>query len=193
MSLNGGQIINSLNASVLFHFFRLVYRREAVVNWDPIDQTVLADEQVDENGCSWRSGARIEKKALKQWFVRTTAFAKDLLDGLNDSILDNWKDIVKLQKHWIGECNGVRFDFWVKNSKDDFITLWTSTPEYIENTAFVALNANHIMVKKMGLDNFDETIKLNMVIINPFNNTEIPVYITKEIEFIPMTDSYLGM
>ncbi|KAJ4448566.1 hypothetical protein ANN_10584 [Periplaneta americana] len=81
----------------------LVYRKEALVNWDPVDQTVLADEQVNDNGCSWRSGAKVEKKMLKQWFIRTTRFSKSLWDGLSDPLLKNWKDIINLQKHWIGE------------------------------------------------------------------------------------------
>ena len=71
---------------------------------------MLADEQVDESGHSWRSGALVEKKLLKQWFIRTTEFAKDLLEGLNDSILHDWRDILKIQKHWIGDCLGVNFN-----------------------------------------------------------------------------------
>lgn len=162
------------------------------MNWDPVDQTVLADEQVDENGCSWRSGVKVEKRVLKQWFVRTTAFAKDLLDGLDDPILDDWRDIIKLQQHWIGECNGVKFDFNIKNSNDEYVTLWTPTPEYVEHTAFVAVNSNHILSKKLDVANFEGTKKLDVLVVNPFNNKEIPVYVTNEIEFAPMTDSYLG-
>jgi len=73
----------------------LAYRREAMVNWDPVDQTVLADEQVDENGCSWRSGAMVERRPLSQWFFRTTAFSKALYEGLDDPSLYNWRDITK--------------------------------------------------------------------------------------------------
>lgn len=173
--------------------FRLLYQRESLVNWDPVDETVLADEQVDENGCSWRSGSKVEKRVLKQWFVKTTAFAKDLLEGLDDPILDDWKDIIKLQKHWIGDCNGVRFDFALKNCKDEYISLWTSTPEYVENSEFVALNENHIIAKKQGLKNLERTVKLDLIVINPFNNREIPIFVTNEIEFAHMTDVYLGM
>ncbi|GJQ87681.1 hypothetical protein Trydic_g17499 [Trypoxylus dichotomus] len=88
----------------------LVYQRKAQVNWDPVDKTVLADEQVDENGNAWRSGAKVEKKYLKQWFIRTTRFAKELYEGLDSTILEDWRDITKLQKHWIGICDGVTFD-----------------------------------------------------------------------------------
>lgn len=171
---------------------RMAYQRESLVNWDPVDQTVLADEQVDENGCSWRSGAKIEKRVLKQWFVKTTAFAKDLLEGLDDPILDDWRDIIKLQKHWIGECDGVKFDFAIQNSNDEFITLWTSTPEYVENTEFVAITDRHFIAKKHGLRNTQGTIRLDMTVINPFNNKEIPLFVTDELQFLPMTDSLLG-
>ncbi len=90
----------------------LVYQKEAVVNWDPVDQTVLADEQVrtpsrwsslvtlyinecqvDDYGRSWRSGALVEKKPLRQWFIRTTSFAKELYEGLEDPSLENWRDV----------------------------------------------------------------------------------------------------
>ncbi|XP_039757439.1 probable leucine--tRNA ligase, mitochondrial isoform X2 [Pararge aegeria] len=83
----------------------LAYQCKAKVNWDPIDQTVLADEQVDDSGCSWRSGVKVEEKILTQWFIKTTKYAKHLYEGLNSKSLDNWKDIINLQKHWIGECN----------------------------------------------------------------------------------------
>ena len=68
----------------------LAYQKEAIVNWDPIDQTVLADEQVDDKGRSWRSGALVEKKPLKQWFLKATNYSKDLYDGLDEPTLDNW-------------------------------------------------------------------------------------------------------
>lgn len=175
-----------------YNGFRLVYQRESLVNWDSVDQTVLADEQVDEHGCSWRSGAKVEKKVLKQWFIKTTAFAKDLLNGLDDPILDDWKDIIKLQKHWIGECDGVKFDFPVTNHPGEFITLWTPTPEYVEFAEFIALNCNHIISEKQGLKHFNGTTKLDINVTNPFNNKEVSIYVTNEIEFVPLTDSYLG-
>lgn len=99
---------------LMLHEDGLVYQKEAVVNWDPVDKTVLADEQVDGAGCSWRSGAKVEKKLLRQWFVKTTKFAKNLLDGLDDPTLEEWRDIIKLQKHWIGECDGYNFKLIVE-------------------------------------------------------------------------------
>src|SRR3954447_17782439 len=87
----------------------LVYRRESAVNWDPVDMTVLANEQVIE-GRGWRSGALVEKRKLNQWFLKITDFAEELLDGLDG--LDQWPDKVRLmQENWIGRSQGMRFRF----------------------------------------------------------------------------------
>ena len=91
----------------------LVYQAESMVNWDPVDQTVLADEQVDGEGRSWRSGAPVEKKPLKQWFFRTTAFAESLFSGLEDPSLVNWKDIIAAQKNWLGPPSGTKLEMSV--------------------------------------------------------------------------------
>nr|CAI5843216.1 unnamed protein product [Callosobruchus analis] len=171
----------------------LIYQRKALVNWDPIDQTVLADEQVDENGCSWRSGAKVEKKLLKQWFIRTTKFAKSLFDNLDSSKLHDWRDIIKLQKHWIGECNGVNFDFKVANSEDGFVTLWTDHPEYIEYVKFIIVNENHILARQEGITDVKGTVKLKAEVENPFTKNKIPVFVSHEIEFLPFTDFYVGI
>ena len=95
----------------------LAYQQEAVVNWDPVDQTVLADEQVDAEGRSWRSGALVEKRPLKQWFLKTTNFSKSLLDGLEDPSLEDWRDVVKLQQNWIGVCEGVRLEYTLDDGR----------------------------------------------------------------------------
>lgn len=87
----------------------LAYQKEALVNWDPVDQTVLANEQVDEHGCSWRSGAKVEQKYLRQWFIKTTAYAKAMQDTLAD--LPEWYGIKGMQAHWIGDCVGCHLDF----------------------------------------------------------------------------------
>lgn len=97
---------------VKLHKAGLAYQKESLVNWDPVDQTVLADEQVDENGCSWRSGARVEQKYLKQWFIKTTNYAKSLFDGLAD--LPEWYGVKGMQANWIGDCTGCYFDFELK-------------------------------------------------------------------------------
>ncbi|XP_044270469.1 probable leucine--tRNA ligase, mitochondrial [Tribolium madens] len=170
----------------------LVYQKRAVVNWDPVDETVLADEQVDENGCSWRSGAKVEKKLLKQWFIRTTRFAKDLLEGLDDPLLQDWRDVIKLQKHWIGDCDGVNFDFKVKGG-DDFLTLWTPKPEAINSVKFVALDSKHVLGETPGVLIDEGTKRLNLELVHPFSGAPIPVFVTNQIEFLPFTDTFVGI
>lgn len=88
----------------------LAYRKEAYVNWDPVDNTVLANEQIDANGCSWRSGAKVEKKQLNQWFLNIRKYADEMLEDLDQ--LEKWNYHVKeLQKGWIGKSYGAKIDF----------------------------------------------------------------------------------
>lgn len=169
------------------HEAGLAYQKEALVNWDPVDQTVLADEQVDNNGCSWRSGAKVEKKLLKQWFIRTTKFAKSLLDGLSDPSLKDWKDIIKLQKHWIGDCDGYSFDLKVKSENDSNIKslfLWTKNPEDFKYSSFIAIKSDHLLAK-----NFDP----NLQVFNPFTEEFLPIIQTDELEFPENCDVRLGV
>ena len=94
----------------------LVYRKEQYVNWDPIDQTVLANEQVID-GKGWRSGAIVERRKLNQWFFNITKFSSELLEGLEN--LDQWPNKVKvMQKNWIGKSFGAEVKFKIENSKD---------------------------------------------------------------------------
>lgn len=164
-----------------------------MVNWDPIDKTVLADEQVDENGNAWRSGAKVEKKYLKQWFIRTTKFAKELYDGLDDPLLEDWRDIVKLQKHWIGECNGVRFDFKINNISDstEFISAWTDKPEYLHEVKFILLNRDNELTK--GYEIVDGDVKrLDFTAENPVTCENVPIFVTNE-NLPDELDHYLGI
>lgn len=122
----------------------LAYQKEAVVNWDPVDQTVLADEQVDAGGCSWRSGALVEQKLLTQWFIRTTNYAKPLLDALAD--LPEWYGVKAMQANWIGDCTGCYFDFLLKvNGEETGETLsaYCSSPEAVFGAAFLAVLSSH--------------------------------------------------
>lgn len=125
----------------------LAYQKEAVVNWDPVDNTVLANEQVIE-GRGWRSGAVVEKKFLKQWFLKITDFAEDLLDGLTK--LHGWPDKAKLmQKNWIGKSEGVRLKFHVHNHPDT-IEIFTTRPETIFGAAFIGIAYDHPFVKNIS-------------------------------------------
>ncbi len=118
----------------------LVYRKESSVNWDPVDMTVLANEQVID-GRGWRSGALIEKKKLSQWFLKITDFAEELLDGLDT--LTDWPDKVKLmQENWIGKSQGLRATFKLVSS-DHGIEVFTTRPDTMFGASFVAIAADH--------------------------------------------------
>jgi len=121
----------------------LVYRKESEVNWDPVDMTVLANEQVID-GMGWRSGAPVERRKLNQWFLKITDFAEDLLDGLGS--LDQWPDKVRLmQENWIGKSRGLQFRFRLAEPADgiDSVEVFTTRPDTIFGASFVALAAGH--------------------------------------------------
>jgi leucyl-tRNA synthetase len=121
------------------HAAGLVYRKEAAVNWDPVDQTVLANEQVID-GRGWRSGALVEKRKLSQWFLKITQFADDLLDGL--AALDKWPEKVRLmQENWIGKSQGMQFGFDLSNG--EVLEVYTTRPDTIFGASFVAVAAEH--------------------------------------------------
>ncbi len=124
----------------------LVYRKESTVNWDPVDMTVLANEQVID-GRGWRSGALVEKKKLNQWFLKITDFADELLDGLGT--LDKWPDKVRLmQENWIGKSEGLQFRF--KLSDDGEVEVFTTRPDTIFGSSFVAIAADHPIARKLA-------------------------------------------
>jgi leucyl-tRNA synthetase len=131
---------------ILFSFFfkkGLVYKKESYVNWDPIDQTVLANEQVIE-GKGWRSGAAIEKKKLSQWFLNITKYSDELLESLEN--LKGWPVKVKLmQKNWIGKSVGCEVDFLTNNSKK--IKIFTTRPDTIFGASFIAIAPDHPFTK----------------------------------------------
>jgi leucyl-tRNA synthetase len=131
---------------VLFSFFfkkGLVYKKESYVNWDPIDQTVLANEQVID-GKGWRSGAVIEKKKLSQWFLNITKYSDELLESLES--LKGWPVKVKLmQKNWIGKSIGCEVDFLTNN--DQKIKIFTTRPDTIFGASFVAIAPDHPFTK----------------------------------------------
>ena len=124
----------------------LAYRREASVNWDPVDQTVLANEQVDAEGRSWRSGALVEKRRLNQWFLRITAYADQLLDDLPK--LEGWPDRVRtMQANWIGRSSGAELHFPLLDAagqpSGERITVFTTRPETIFGASYVVLAPEH--------------------------------------------------
>ncbi len=125
----------------------LVYRKNAVVNWDPIDMTVLANEQV-EDGRGWRSGALVERKELTQWFFKISDYSEDLLEAIDT--LDNWPDKVKtMQKNWIGKSRGLQFSFDIVG-RDDQIEVYTTRPDTLMGASFVGISADHPLAKELS-------------------------------------------
>jgi leucyl-tRNA synthetase len=127
----------------------LVYRRQSAVNWDPVDQTVLANEQVID-GRGWRSGALVEKRLLNQWFLKITAFAQELLDGLD--ALEHWPDKVRLmQENWIGKSQGLQFRFALTNGQD--VEVYSTRPDTIFGASFVAVAPDHPLAQDVASSN----------------------------------------
>ena len=129
----------------------LVLRRESEVNWDPVDHTVLANEQVID-GRGWRSGALVERRKLNQWFLRITDFADELLDGLAE--LPDWPDKVKtMQANWIGRSEGLRFAFPLDQpAPAASVEVFTTRPDTIFGASFVALAADHPLALALASD-----------------------------------------
>ncbi len=133
---------------IFLEFFKagLAYQKEATVNWDPIDQTVLANEQVDADGKSWRSGAKVERKLLRQWFLKITDYAEQLLVDLDK--LKGWPDRVKLmQANWIGKSTGAQVTF--KTEMGDEIVVFTTRPDTLWGASFMVLSPEHPLVEKL--------------------------------------------
>lgn len=132
---------------LLLHEKGLAYKKEAEINWDPVDETVLANEQVDAQGKSWRSGALVEKRKLNQWFIGITEYAERLNKDLE--ILKYWPEKVKsMQRHWIGESHGVEIKLQTNYSPCSTITVFTSRPETIFSIQYLAISLNHPLVSK---------------------------------------------
>ncbi len=132
----------------------LAYRKESWVNWDPVENTVLANEQVVD-GCGWRSGAPVERRLLSQWFLKITEFADDLLAAIDG--LDRWPDRVRLmQANWIGKSEGARVKFQLNDPTDSEITsieVFTTRPDTLFGASFIAVAANHPLAQKIGKTN----------------------------------------
>lgn len=157
---------------------------------------MLAHEQVDANGYSWRSGAKVEKKLLKQWFIKTTKYSKQLFDGLDHLEVEDWRDVIKMQKHWIGECDGYSFAldlFYVNEHGDETklrnITVWTKNPEELKNAGFIALKTDHILNKTKQSDKL-----LDIAVKNPFSEgTLIPLIVCDDVDYPAECNAYLGV
>ncbi len=123
-----------------FYKAGIAYKKETVVNWDPVEQTVLANEQVVD-GRGWRSGVEVEKKKMKGWFLKISDFAEDLLNEIDN--LNEWPDRVKvMQRNWIGKSRGATLNFSINNSKD-IIKIFTTRPDTIFGATFIAISPEH--------------------------------------------------
>ena len=176
----------------------LVYRKENYVNWDPVDETVLANEQVVD-GKGWRSGAIVERKKLNQWFFNISKFSEDLLQGLDT--LENWPNKVKvMQKNWIGKSFGCEVEFKIESEKPiKNIKCYTTRPDTLFGFSFLALSVDHPLAKYYEEDKefkkfreecsktgtTEESIasaeklgfKTDMIAVNPLDkNMKVPVY-----------------
>ena len=130
----------------------LAYKKEAWVNWDPVDDTVLANEQVID-GRGWRSGAPVERRLLSQWMFRITAYAQDLLDSLDE--LKQWPDSVRtMQANWIGRSEGLKIEFTLQN-RAKTITVFTTRPDTLFGASFLAIAANHPLAIELAGKNPD--------------------------------------
>ena len=168
----------------------LAYKKDALVNWDPVDQTVLANEQVID-GKGWRTGAQVEKKILSQWFFKITNYAEELLTDLDK--LELWPEKVKtMQKNWIGKSTGAEIRFEISNNKG-FLNIFTTRPDTIYGATFIAVSINHKIVSEflneksiekikkefdqVGDDKDKIGIKLKITCKHPLLDKNIPIYI----------------
>ena len=175
----------------------LVYQEEAEVNWDPVDETVLANEQVID-GKGWRSGVEVEKRLLKQWFLKITDYAEELLEGTEK--LEGWPSQVKtMQKNWIGKSEGMEFTYKVKGT-DEIIKVYTTRPDTIMGASFLAVSTSHRIAIEVSKKNDEikrfieeqnkikvaeadlvkqEKLGINtgLFALHPFTGEELPIWI----------------
>lgn len=173
----------------------LVYKKKSIVNWDPVDKTVLANEQVIE-GKGWRSNSPIEKKEITQWYLKITSYAKELLNGLDN--LTSWpKKVIEMQRNWIGHSSGFEITFKIFNSKNN-LKIYTTRLDTIFGVTFIGISYRHEILKKFKIkkkdlaifnnkiakDNYTEKIGLNTnkYAINPINNEKVPIWIVNYID-----------
>lgn len=203
---------------IFLQFFQagLAYQKEAAVNWDPVDQTVLANEQVDSEGNSWRSGAKVERKLLKQWFLKITDYAEELLQDLDK--LTGWPERVKLmQANWIGKSVGAYLEFPIVG-RDDKIAVFTTRPDTVYGVTYVVLAPEHPLTPQVttpdrqqavsefiqsleGESDIDRTaedkpkrgIPTGGRAINPFTGEEIPIWIADYVLYEYGTGAVMGV
>ncbi|MBN3899380.1 MAG: leucine--tRNA ligase [Nostoc sp. NOS(2021)] len=194
----------------------LAYQKEAAVNWDPIDQTVLANEQVDNEGRSWRSGAIVERKLLRQWFFKITDYAEELLNDLDK--LTGWPERVKsMQANWIGKSTGAYLEFPIAGI-DEKIGVYTTRPDTVYGVSYLVLAPEHPLTKRVTTkeqqaaveafikevsnqselertseDKPKRGISTGGVAINPFTGEEVPIWIADYVLYEYGTGAVMGV
>lgn len=193
----------------------LAYQKEAAVNWDPIDQTVLANEQVDNEGRSWRSGAKVERKLLRQWFLKITDYAEQLLNDLEQ--LTGWPERVKLmQANWIGKSQGAYLEFPIVGGEK--IGVYTTRPDTVYGVTYVVLAPEHPLTRSVTtaeqfavVEAFIQEVSAQSELertaedkpkrgiptggkaINPFTQEEIPIWIADYVLYEYGTGAVMGV
>ena len=170
----------------------LVYKKSSEVNWDPVDQTVLANEQVVD-GRGWRSGAVVERRKIPQWFIKITDFAQELLDDLGD--LDGWPEKVRtMQANWIGRSQGAEVDFTVTHDESQKLTVFTTRPDTLMGATYVAVAPEHplanpelaqyieqqgnVKVAEAEMATMEKTgIDTGLKAIHPISGEEVPIFL----------------
>jgi leucyl-tRNA synthetase len=203
---------------IFLQFFKagLAYQREAAVNWDPIDRTVLANEQVDAQGRSWRSGAIVEKKLLRQWFLKITDYADRLVADLEQ--LSGWPDKVKtMQANWIGRSVGAYLEFPVVGSNEK-VAVFTTRPDTVYGVSYVVLAPEHPLVTQVTTPDRSAAVEAFIAevsseseqdrtaddkpkrgvptggsVTNPFTGTEVPIWIADYVLYEYGTGAVMGV
>ncbi|MEH1785181.1 MAG: leucine--tRNA ligase [Nostoc sp.] len=194
----------------------LAYQKEAAVNWDPIDQTVLANEQVDNEGRSWRSGAIVERKLLRQWFFKITDYAEELLNDLHK--LTGWPERVKsMQANWIGKSTGAYLEFPIIGI-DEKIAVYTTRPDTVYGVSYLVLAPEHPLTKRVttkeqqtAVEAFIKEVSHQSELertaedkpkrgiptggkaINPFTGEEVPIWIADYVLYEYGTGAVMGV
>lgn len=159
----------------------LVYKAEAMVNWDPVEQTVLANEQVVD-GLGWRSGAVVEQRSIPHWFFKITDYAEDLLSGLDNV---DWPEHVKtMQRNWIGKSIGCTIDFEIESTasqKHEVLSVFTTKPETIYGATFIAISSNHALAQYISntsnMLSTSSKLEPNIYAIHPLTGVKLPIVI----------------
>jgi len=203
---------------IFLQFFQagLAYQKEAAVNWDPIDQTVLANEQVDSAGKSWRSGAIVERKLLRQWFLKITDYAEQLLTDLDK--LTGWPERVKImQANWIGKSVGAYLEFPIVGLEEK-IGVFTTRPDTVYGVTYVVLAPEHPLTASVTIPEQKEVVEAFIqevasqsemertaedkpkrgiptggVAVNPFTGSEIPIWIADYVLYEYGTGAVMGV